>query len=93
MLPKTDIRVVKTPGHSPEHASLLVPTAEGKVLVGADIFWWAEGVKPTLDLDFPDEFASDMDKLKESRKKALEIADWVIPGHGKIFKVPGNLTF
>ncbi len=86
-LPDTDIQIVKTPGHSPEHASLLVPTKNGNVLIGADVFWWAEGVKPTLDLDFPDDFASDMETLKQSRKKALEIADWIIPGHGKMFRV------
>jgi len=34
-----------------------------------------------------DEFATDIEKLKESRKKVLEIADWIIPGHGKMFKV------
>jgi glyoxylase-like metal-dependent hydrolase (beta-lactamase superfamily II) len=28
-----------------------------------------------------------MKKLQESRKKILEMADWIIPGHGKIFKV------
>jgi len=26
-------------------------------------------------------------KLKESRKMVLEKADWIIPGHGKMFKV------
>ena len=34
-----------------------------------------------------DDYANDMEKLKESRKKALEIADYIIPGHGKKFKV------
>ena len=86
-LPETDIQIIKTPGHAPEHASLLVPTNKGKILVGADVFWWAEGVKPTLELDFPDDFASDMGELKKSRKKALEISDWIIPGHGKTLKV------
>jgi hypothetical protein len=28
-----------------------------------------------------------MKKLIESRKKLLEIADFIIPGHGKIFGV------
>jgi hypothetical protein len=30
---------------------------------------------------------SDEKALKESRKKILEIADYIIPGHGKMFKV------
>ncbi len=87
ILPGTDIQIIKTPGHAPEHASLLVSTNKGKVLVGADVFWWAEGVKPNLDLDFPDEFASDPQALKLSRSLALKIADWIIPGHCKMFQV------
>jgi glyoxylase-like metal-dependent hydrolase (beta-lactamase superfamily II) len=34
-----------------------------------------------------DPYVKDKEKLKESRKKILEIADYVIPGHGKMFKV------
>ena len=70
-LPQTDIQVVKTPGHAPEHASLLVPTAKGKILVGADVFWWADGVKPTLDLDIPDEFASEYESIKRKSEESL----------------------
>jgi hypothetical protein len=29
---------------------------------------------------------TDMEKLIESRKKILGIADYIIPGHGKVFK-------
>ena len=86
-LPDTDIQIVKTPGHSPEHASLLVPTSKGKILVAADVFWWAEGEKQKIDVDKNDDFASDLETLKKSRANALAIADYIIPGHGKIFKV------
>jgi glyoxylase-like metal-dependent hydrolase (beta-lactamase superfamily II) len=27
-----------------------------------------------------------MEKLIESRKELLRVADWIIPGHGKIFR-------
>lgn len=87
VLAETDIKIIKTPGHTLDHGSLLVPTEEGKVLVGADVFWWADGEEQKVDLEKHDEFASDMEKIKESRKMALEIADFIIPGHGKIFKV------
>lgn len=86
-LPDTDIRIVKTPGHAPEHASLLVPTAKGKILVGADVFWWAEGEPQDIAVDKPDAFASDMAALKLSRAQALAVSDWIIPGHGRMFKV------
>ncbi len=85
-LPDTDIQIIKTPGHTADHASLLVNTEERKILVGADVFWWAEGEEQKVDIDKNDEFAEDMESLKQSRKKALKIADFIIPGHGKKFK-------
>jgi len=35
-----------------------------------------------------DEMAWNQGKLEESRKKVLKIADWIIPGHGKMFRNP-----
>ena len=53
--------------------------AEVNAICG-DVFW---------KKDFPenDPYASDKEKLRDSRKMILELADWVIPGHGKMFKV------
>lgn len=82
-VPDTDIRIIKTPGHEAGHASLVVPTAEGTVVVSGDVFWWMEGEEQTLNVDKIDPFASDMTSLKESRKKVLEIGQTIIPGHGK----------
>lgn len=87
ILPGTNIKIIKTPGHTSDHGSLLVGTDKGKTLVGADIFWWEQGEEQNVDIEKQDVFASDMVAIKESRKKALEIADYIIPGHGKIFKV------
>lgn len=85
VLPDTDIQIIKTPGHAPEHASLLVPTNKGKVLVAADVFWWAEDEEQRVDIKKHDDFASDQETLKLSRSHALSIADYIIPGHGKRF--------
>lgn len=86
-LPDTDIEIIKTPGHTLDHASLLVPTSEEKVLIGADIWWWANGETQTPDIDKSDEFAVDTQALRLSRSHALKIADYIIPGHGTMFKV------
>ena len=86
-LPDTDIEIIKTPGHSSEHASLLVNTKDGKIIVGADVFWWKEGEEQTVDVEKHDDFSTDQKLLTESRKKILEIADFIIPGHGMMFKV------
>ncbi|MBW2992987.1 MBL fold metallo-hydrolase [Candidatus Woesearchaeota archaeon] len=75
-----DISFIKTPGHSSDSVTLLVKTKKGIVAICGDVFWKE---------DFPkdDPYASDKKKLAVSRKKVLEIADFIIPGHGKMFKV------
>jgi len=75
-----NIRIIKTPGHNYDGITLLVKTEKGIVAICGDVFW-----KENFPEDDP--YASDKDKLKESRKKILEIADYIIPGHGKMFKV------
>lgn len=78
-----DIQIIKTPGHNYDGITLLVKTEKGIVAVCGDIFW-----KENLPKEDP--YASDKEKLKVSRKKVLEMADWVIPGHGKMFRAKSN---
>jgi glyoxylase-like metal-dependent hydrolase (beta-lactamase superfamily II) len=91
-IPGTNIEIIKTPGHSVEHASLLIDTSQGKVCVAQDVFWWEDGQQKSEKLEdlmnLVDPFATDIVALNQSRKKILELADWIIPGHGKIFKNP-----
>jgi glyoxylase-like metal-dependent hydrolase (beta-lactamase superfamily II) len=85
-----DIEIIETPGHVLEHLSLLVNTPKGKVAIAGDVIWWVEGEKQILDIyqkDHSQAKGMDMEKLIESRKKLLELADYIIPGHGKMFKV------
>jgi glyoxylase-like metal-dependent hydrolase (beta-lactamase superfamily II) len=91
-LPETDIKVIPTPGHAHEHASLLVPTEnQGTIVIAGDLFWWRDNEEQKVDrkslLSRKDPFVKDEKALLESRKKVLEIADFIIPGHGKMFKV------
>lgn len=85
-----DIQIVETPGHASEHISLIVNTDQGKIAITGDIFWWTEDEKQFVDIKKEDSSHPaelNMDNLINSRKKVLELADWIIPGHGKIFKV------
>lgn len=85
-----DIEIIETPGHVLEHLSLLVETSEGKVAVAGDVIWWVDGQAQIVDINQKDHSQAkgmNMDDLIESRKKLLKIADYIIPGHGKIFKV------
>lgn len=75
-----NIKILKTPGHDYTALTLFVTTENGVVAICGDVFWKE---------NFPEKdiYASDLEKLKESREIVLKTADWVIPGHGKIYKV------
>ena len=85
-----DIEIIDTPGHVLEHLSLIVNTEDGKVAVAGDVIWWLDDEDQILDINQKDHSQAvdlDMEALVESRKKLLKIADYIIPGHGKMFKV------
>ncbi|HUS51894.1 MAG TPA: MBL fold metallo-hydrolase [Candidatus Bathyarchaeia archaeon] len=92
-VPGTNLKIIRTPGHEKSHSSLVVPTKRGTMVVAGDVFWWADEKKQdTSSLDVllkqKDPYVKDKKALKESRRKILKIADWIVPGHGKIFKNP-----
>jgi len=87
-----DIQIVPTPGHDQFHCSVIIKTADmGTVVVAGDIFWWMDGEEPAKDVDsllnLEDPYVKDEAALRDSRKKILKIADYIIPGHGKMFRV------
>ena len=75
-----DIKIIKTPGHDSTSITLLVKTNKGIVAICGDVFWKEN--QPDKDI-----YADNPRLLKESRKKVLELADYIIPGHADIFKV------
>ena len=75
-----DIRIINTPGHNSNSLTFLVKTVRGVVAICGDVFWKENYPKN-------DPYASDPAKLSESRAKVLELADYVIPGHGEEYKV------
>lgn len=85
-----DIKIIETPGHSIEHISLIVDTDKGKYVIAGDVFWWVDGEEQIIDINKEDDAHPkelNMEELKKSRKLILEKADYIIPGHGKMFKV------
>ena len=85
-----DTEIISTPGHVNEHLSLLVDTAEGKIAIAGDVVFWLEDEEQVFDIHQKDQSQAidlDMEILVESRKKLLDLADYIIPGHGKMFKV------
>ena len=86
-IPGTSIGVISTPGHADELASLLAQTEKGNIMIASDNFWWIKSERQEIDINKQDMFANNIERLKESRKKILKMADYVIPGHGKMMKV------
>lgn len=85
-----DIEIIETPGHVLEHLSLIVDTAQGKIAIAGDTIWWLDDEEQVFDINQEDHSQAEgmnTESLIESRKKLLAMADWVIPGHGKMFKV------
>ena len=91
-IPGTDIKIIKTPGHDQFHCSVLVTTKDlGKIIIAGDVFWWTAEEEQKIDkqslLEHQDPYVKDKRALRESREKILELADYIIPGHGEMFKV------
>lgn len=90
-IPTTKIKIIPTPGHAFEHCSLLVDTKEGRVAIAGDVWWWTDQEQQKTDkkslLFKKDPFVKNKKALLKSRKKILSLADYIIPGHGKMFKV------
>ena len=91
-IPDTNIEIISAPGHSQSHCAVLVNTEErGRVVISADLFWWPDGQKQKTDknslLNLEDPYMEDKKTLRKSRRKILKIADYIIPGHGKPFRL------
>lgn len=90
-IPGTNLKIMATPGHTANHCSLVIPTDQGIYVVAGGTFWWAEDEEQKTDrsslLSGRNEMEGvDNKQLIMSRKKILEIAEYVIPGYGKMFK-------
>jgi glyoxylase-like metal-dependent hydrolase (beta-lactamase superfamily II) len=78
------VRLVLTPGHTPQDVSTVVETAQG-VVVCTHLWWSAKG-------PLEDPYAEDAGVLASSRRLVLDLEPaLVVPGHGPPF-VPGPAT-
>jgi len=81
-----NIQVSRTPGHDYTGITLFVATIDGIVAICGDVFW-KENYPESLQDDI---YASDQQKLEKSRGMVLKMADWIIPGHGPMYKNDRN---
>jgi glyoxylase-like metal-dependent hydrolase (beta-lactamase superfamily II) len=76
------IKLIETPGHTPQDITTLVSTSEG--IVAFTHLWWS--VLGPAD----DPYAPDPAVLHQSRARVLEVAALIVPGHGAPFKPTGE---
>ncbi|XP_061194176.1 metallo-beta-lactamase domain-containing protein 1-like [Saccostrea echinata] len=81
-----DVEVVPTPGHTGSDVSVIVSnTGLGTVAVTGNLFECFEDLEePSLWQDV----SENPELQQEGRIKVLEKADYIVPAHGKMFKVP-----
>jgi len=74
----SSVRLLLTPGHTPQDVSTIVETNDG--LVVCTHLWWTE--RGPAD----DPFAPDRDALRASRERVLGLRPaLIVPGHGEPF--------
>lgn len=72
------VRLIETPGHSPQDITTLVETRDG--VVAFTHLWLYEGLDG-------DRRATDLESLLVQRERVLALADLIVPGHGPAFEV------
>jgi glyoxylase-like metal-dependent hydrolase (beta-lactamase superfamily II) len=71
------VRLLATPGHTPQDISVLVGTPE-RVVALSHLWWTSEGPSD-------DPYALDRAQLRDQRDRVLAVAELIIPGHGAAF--------
>jgi glyoxylase-like metal-dependent hydrolase (beta-lactamase superfamily II) len=78
------VRLIETPGHTPQDITTLVETATG--LVACTHLWW-DSQGPVED-----PYATDPEALSSNRSRVLDLGvTLIVPGHGAAF-VPAGST-
>lgn len=71
------IRLIETPGHTPQDITTLVGTSDG-VIAFTHLWWSADGPAE-------DPLATDSAALHTNRLRVLQLATQIVPGHGAPF--------
>lgn len=79
-----NVKIIATPGHDSKSISVIAKTEQGIVAIVGDLFekerdWKEEGTW--------EPWSQDPVSQMKNRSQIWKIADYIIPGHGNIFKV------
>lgn len=80
------VKVIPTPGHTLQDITVIVESLDYKVAITGDLF---EKFEDLMDSSIWKSAGSDNEHLQiENREKILRMVDYIVPGHGSMFKVP-----
>lgn len=80
-----DIEVLPTPGHTHSDVSVVVRNTDyGTVVIAGDLF---ESEEDQVDETLWKSNSENITLQSENRQRVLDIADYIIPGHGPMFIV------
>jgi glyoxylase-like metal-dependent hydrolase (beta-lactamase superfamily II) len=78
------VTLIETPGHTPQDITTLVGTPDG-VVAFTHLWWHSQGPAE-------DPYATDPAALHAGRRRVLDLAAIVVPGHGPAFPVDAATT-
>jgi glyoxylase-like metal-dependent hydrolase (beta-lactamase superfamily II) len=73
------VKIIRTPGHTAYDCSVLAETKDGKAAIVGDLFWKGQDDKLA--------FVENEKTHLANQNKILAMVDFIVPGHGDIFKV------
>ncbi len=78
--------IINTPGHSSSNfdVSVLTKTKKGVYGLVGDLFWSENDYKTNTEYVA---LVDDKNKQNKSRQKMKGLADYIVPGHGDVFKI------
>lgn len=79
-----EIEIIPTPGHTKQDISVILKTLNGVYAVVGDLFESEDDIEQEELWRSFSEFPVEQEN---NRKKILQIADFIVPGHGDIFGV------
>lgn len=82
-----NITVIHTPGHDNRSISVLVKTAKGLVAITGDLFEYENDWKTVDTSEAWEPWSQDKNLQSKNRSKIWKLADYIVPGHGDMFKV------
>jgi glyoxylase-like metal-dependent hydrolase (beta-lactamase superfamily II) len=71
------VQLLETPGHTPQDITTLVETSEGTYAFTH--LWWDRTGPPE------DPLATNAELLHKNRARVMQLAKWIVPGHGATF--------